>query len=163
ALLFLLAFARLRVSPGEREPWLWAVVLLSVNPLAVLLHRNIWAQSLLPALVALTLPAWWRRGRPGGAFAWGFLRLLLGQIPLIASFLTAGFVAWALLFDRKGVAWGAWLLGAAAGALPMAPWLYYLVTEAEDPASGVRSWSHVLECSFWLYWVTNPLGLGLEG
>ena len=45
AIVGLLVFAMRVVPAEEREPWLWAVALVSVNPMAVLLHRKIWCSA----------------------------------------------------------------------------------------------------------------------
>ncbi len=104
------------VPSGEREPWLWAAAILSVNPLAVLFERKIWPPSVLPIFVSFMLIAWWKRERFWGAFAWGLIGAWIGQIHMGAFFFAGGFAAWALLFDRKQVAWRGWLAGSFLGA-----------------------------------------------
>jgi hypothetical protein len=78
-----------------------------------------------------------------------------------AMFLAAGFALWALLFDRRGVCWGPWLAGSALGALPLAPWFWYVATRGAGAISQ-RRWSHLVEGKFWLRWVTEPFGISLE-
>jgi hypothetical protein len=158
-----LALFALRVVPRrEREPWLWAVALLAVNPLAVLFHRKIWPPSVLPLFVALWLMCWWCRQRRVGAFAWGFLGVCMGQIHMGGFFLVAGFAFWAVLFDRRRVAWGWWLAGCVLGAVPLLPWLGYSLAEAGQLPMPHRNWVHVAEGRFWIRWVTEPLGFGLN-
>jgi hypothetical protein len=77
-------------------------------------------------------------------------------------FLAAGFVLWALLFDRRRVWWRWWLPGSAVGVIPLLPWFDYALTEmAANPVSQ-RRWSHLLEGKFWERWLTEPFGLSLQ-
>src|SRR5262245_54892487 len=161
AVLLLVLFAFRAVPAAEREPWLWAAALVSVNPLAVVLHRKIWPPSMTPAFTMLLLVCWWHRDRRAGAFAWGLVGGLVGFFYPAAMFLAAGFVLWALLFDRRGVRWGPWLAGSALGALPLVPWFGYVAT-AGAGAISQRRWSHLVEGKFWLRWVTEPFGISLE-
>ena len=94
----------------ERETWLWASLLAAVNPLALLFHRKIWAQSLLPFFVMLLFISWWRRDRRTGAFFWGLGGACLGQIHMSGFFLAAAVVLWTLIAkktrqERRPPAW----------------------------------------------------------
>jgi hypothetical protein len=162
ALGLLVWFAYRVVPRREREPWLWAAALAAVCPLAVLFHRKIWPPSVLPVLSLLLLLGWWRRERRRGAFLWGVLGPLMGQIHMSGFFLAAGFAGWAAVFDRRRVAWSGWLAGSVVGTLPMAPWFHYLLTDAVHEAGPAAKWSRLLELKFWTHWVTEPLGLGLK-
>ncbi len=159
-LLILFAF---RVVPKEeREPWLWAAALVSVNPLAVLLHRKIWPPSVLPVVTLLTLWGWWFRDRRWGALLWGLVGVSLGQIHISGFFFTAGLFAWAMVFDRKRVAWLSWLVGICVGGLPLIPWLDYAWREMGDRPIFRLKWIRWLEFRFWLRWITEPFGLSLK-
>ncbi|HKI34320.1 MAG TPA: hypothetical protein VKA46_20875 [Gemmataceae bacterium] len=162
AILCLIVFAFVFVPPKEREPWLWAAALVSVNPTAVLLHRKIWPPSLLPLFTLVMLAGWFRRERRWGAFLWGLVGACLGQIHMAGFFFAAGFALWALLFDRKRVAWSGWLLGSCLGALPMLPWLYYLLSDLHRGGPSSVYWVHLFEFKFWVRWVMQSLGFGLE-
>ncbi|HSD50600.1 MAG TPA: hypothetical protein VLG48_04275 [Candidatus Methylomirabilis sp.] len=76
-------------------------------------------------------------------------------------FFSAGFVAWAMLFDRKRVAWLSWLAGSVVGALPLIPWARHLLAEFGNRPIPMK-WSRVLEFKFWTHWVTEPFGIGLK-
>lgn len=165
ALAMVVLGALLLVRPEEREPWLWAGALAAVNPLAVLLHRKIWAQSLLPALSAAFVLAWMRRDRRAAAFLWGLVGALLGQVHMSGFFLAAAVALWTLLAERRGAAarrarWGAWALGSAVGAVGLIPWLLYLASPEAAGASRARL-ANVLLPRVWAYWVGDPLGLHL--
>ena len=137
ALLLLVGFAFRHVRREEREAWLWAAALVAVNPLAVLFHRKIWPPCVLPLLTLAMLYGWWYRQRRGAAFVWGFVGICLGQIHMAGFFFAAGFVLWALVFDRpwsERVAWRSWLLGSVLGSLPMLPWLVHLLNHPERAA-----------------------------
>lgn len=158
----LLAWFAVRVVPREqREPWLWAVALAAVNPLTVGFHRKIWPPSVLPLLMVIVLIGWWYRERRSGAFVWAALTILMGQIHPSGFFLALAFFLWALLFDRRRVAWLGWFTGSAVGTLPMIPWFYYLLTNPYV-SSPDRNWKRIAEGKFWIRWVTEPFGLGLD-
>jgi hypothetical protein len=161
-ILLLILFVFCCVPREEREPWLWASALLSVNPLAVLFHRKIWPPSILPLFISILLFVWWRRERRLGAFFWGLIGAFLGQIHMGGFFFAAGFVMWAFLFDRKRVAWGSWLVGSVLGSLPLVPWLVYMVTEWGSQPLKHKTWLHIAEAKFWMRWLLEPLGFGLD-
>jgi hypothetical protein len=128
----------------------------SVNPLAVLFQRKIWPPSVFPLFTLVFLAGWWHRHRGWGAFVWGLMGACLGQINMAGFFFAAGFVLWALLFERKAVAWWSWLGGSFLGTIPLIPWLPYLIRDPHLPGE------LVLRFKFWSNWVTEPFGLGLK-
>jgi hypothetical protein len=162
AILLLLAFTLWAVPRGEREPWLWAAALVSVNPVAVLFHRKIWQPCVMPFFVMVLVICWWYRDRRAGAFCWGFLGGCLGFLYPAGMFLAAGFALWAVLFDRQRVAWRWWLPGSALGVLPLLPWIRYVFTEMAINPISQRRWDHLLEFKFWMRWLTEPFGFCLD-
>ncbi|MBY0527974.1 MAG: hypothetical protein K2R98_31540 [Gemmataceae bacterium] len=161
ALFALAGFAWVCVRPAEREPWLWAVALAAVNPLMVVLHRKIWPPSMLPLFSILMLCGWWYRERRLAAFGWGLLAVLIGQVHMAGFFLAAGFAGWALLFDRRRVAWLGWICGSALGSLPMLPWLYHMASAPRSQAISQIRWHHLFQCTFWIRWITEPMGISV--
>ena len=118
--LALAALLGLRMRLGSaRDTWLWAVALASVNPLAVLFQRKIWAQSVLPIFCVLLIAAWMRRSTRWGAFCWGLLGALLGQVHMSGFFFAAALCAWTCAGSRlravegqaTGVRWAWWTAG----------------------------------------------------
>lgn len=162
AIVLLVVFAMRCVPRAEREPWLWAAALVAVNPLAILFQRKIWPPSLFPILTLAMLWGWWRRERRGGAFTWGLVGALLGQIQASGYFFAAGFALWAALFDRKRVAWRNWFFGSFVGTIPLMPWLWYMATQAQPIAGKGPQIAHVFEGKFWTRWLTEPFGFGLD-
>jgi hypothetical protein len=162
ALALLLAFALLAVPRAEQEPWLWTAALAAVNPLTVLLHRKIWPPAVVPLLTMVMLIGWWYRGRRWGAFGWGLTALLIGQIHPAGLFLAIAFALWALLFERQGVRWLAWLAGSVVGVVPLVPWLVQVARTMGTASLSQRQWVHVLEFKFWMQWVAQPCGFGLQ-
>jgi hypothetical protein len=165
ALVLLAGFAFCHVPRGEREAWLWATALVAVNPLAVLFHRKIWPPCLLPLLTLTMLYGWWYRQKRGPAFLWGLVGVCLGQIHMAGFFFAAGFVLWALLFDRPWrlrVAWGGWLFGSVLGALPMLPWLAHLFTHPSTRPVNPHRWVHAFEIKFWIRWCLESFGFGTD-
>jgi hypothetical protein len=159
----ILVFFAWRIVPeAEREPWLWATALVSLNPLAVLFHRKIWPPSVLPLFTIVFLIAWWHRDRRAWAFIWGLIGSCLGQIHMSGFFFAAGFVGWTFLFRRQGFAWKSWLGGASLGMLPLVPWIDTALPElyaARESGPGVI---HLLEAKFWLRWATEPFGISVH-
>jgi hypothetical protein len=162
-LILLVGFIVRSAEPSEREAWLWAVALFAVNPIAVWLHRKIWAQSVLSIFTMLLLIGWWRRRQRWGAFLWGLVGACLGQIHFSGFFFAAAFVLWTALFDRRSVRWRSWLVGSCLGVVPMIPWLWYALHTSRGDWSKDNSWADWLVfVKFWYIWVTDPLGAGIH-
>jgi hypothetical protein len=163
ALGLLVGFVLASIPRGEREPWLWAAALGAVNPLAVLFQRKIWPPSVGPSFTVLWLAGWWHRRRPAGAFAWGLVGALLGQLHAMGFFLAAGLWLFTLLLARRGVCWKAWFVGSVVGTIPMLPWLYVLATHPtpvhDNRAPALR---RLVEAKFWTMWTSEAVGLGLK-
>jgi hypothetical protein len=162
ALLALVIFAFRLIPAEEREPWLWAAALLAVNPMAVVFARKIWPPSTLSLLTLLFLAGWARKARPLGAFTWGLMGALVGQIHMSGFFFTAGIVCWSAWRDRTAVAWRWWLLGSGIGALPLIPWFLPAFQSRTPQPSNPRFWVHAFEGKFYLRWILEPLGFGLD-
>ena len=155
----LAVFALRWVKPSEREPWLWAVALVAVNPIGVLFERKISSLSLLPLGSLAMLAGWWRRDTRGGAFAWGLVGAWLGQVHMSGFFFAGGFAAWTAIFRRAGVRWRWWLAGSVLGALTLIGWLRYLLS-TDDPS--IRSVKSIARLDFWRYWIVDPVGVDLH-
>ena len=162
AIVLLLVFVWRVVPREEREPWLWAAALVSLNPIAVLFHRKIWPPCVLPLFSLLFLTAWWHRGRQVWAFVWGLVGACLGQIHMAGFFFTAAFAGWAFLFDRRGVAWRGWFLGTCLGAAPLIPWLSYVANGKGPQEIEATDWQHLPDGKYWMRWVTEPFGVSVE-
>jgi hypothetical protein len=111
------------------------------------------------------LAGWWRRDLWCGAFAWGFAGAWLGQIHMSGFFLAFGLLLCTLLLrssdvPRVRVRWGAWFFGSVLGALPLIPWAWYWWQHPVHETIA-RGWEEVLQLKFWVFWITNPLGLTL--
>ena len=165
ALALLFVFATRFVEEADRERWLWALALVAVSPLAVLLERKIWAPSVFPAFAMVFWAGWWRRDRRGGAFVWGLVGALLGQIQMGGFFFAAGVVVWEALGRGRNHSaprprWDAWLVGSIVGAAPMVPWLGYFLHHPSSQSAW--DWRELVTPRFWLYGLTDSLGLGLH-
>ena len=126
ALGLLFWFAWRVVPASERDVWLWTAALAAVNFAAVLYARKIWIPNLLPVFATVILIAWWHRETRAGAFIWGLMGTLIGQIQMSGFFHAAAVVIGTVLFARTNVRWRAWLAGSAWGVIPALPWLSYL-------------------------------------
>jgi hypothetical protein len=149
----------------DRRPWLWAMALALVNPFAVFYQRKLWPEPFLPLFSMLMLAGWWRRELWTGAFAWGLVGAWLGQIHMSGFFYAAGFFLFTLIFaseqvPRARVKWGAWFLGSVLGALPLIPWVVHVLQHPTGESVG-RGWEEIAQLKFWVFWMTDPLGLHL--
>ncbi|MGQ9688275.1 MAG: hypothetical protein ACUVXF_05740 [Desulfobaccales bacterium] len=166
--LLVLALFILRCLPDqEQEIWLWALALACVNPFAVILHRKIWIQSMLPLFCILFWWAMFNRKRPWGAFGCGLLGACLGQIHMVGFALALA--VWATYGVREGKipAWPYWLAGCALGAVFLIPWLQEIISQpqrlwgvftASDGGLGGR----LLRLDFWDNFLANALGLRMD-
>lgn len=168
ALLGVLANALLLVIPlrlvrceRDRRVWLWTIVLVSTNPILVFLERKIWAQSVLPIFMAVTIIAWMLRRSRSWAFTWGVTGALLGQIHMAGFFFTAALALWTRVFAaERRPSWAAWTAGTAAGFVFAVPWLRYIVTE--HPGATSVAWWQRFRFAFYQYFLSDPLGLSSE-
>jgi hypothetical protein len=159
ALIGMVIFAYRCVPAEEREAWLWAAALIAVNPMAVIYQRKLWPPCMLPMFCLLFIVGWWHRDRRWGALLWGVVGAALGQIHA-TGFLFALSV---LLTTTAAARRGGWLTGSVLGALPMTPWLLYLVRDRDPVGSNALEPHRWIEAKFWSHWITEPLGLDLRG
>jgi hypothetical protein len=162
ALAALALLALTAVPQRQREPWFWAVALMAVNPLAVVLQRKLWPTTLLPLCTVVLLAGWLRRRRRWGALLWGLMGGLAGQLNLSGFFFAGGFALWALLFDRHGVRWRWWLVGAVLTVPLLLPWLAYLPSAPRSAPAAALRWGNLFTGQFWLRWITEPFGVSLH-
>src|SRR5665213_1339053 len=158
--LFTLAFFSFRVFPRpERLPWFGASAFAVVSPLAFVFQRKIWSQSTLPLFCMLLWIAWHYRQKRAGAFFWGLIGICLGQIHLSGFIFAAGVFLWTVFHDRRA-RWGFWFLGSLLGAIPLIPWLQTMVTQ-QGHGFNWFIFLTIFYPKYWLYWVSDALGLGL--
>lgn len=145
----------------DRRAWLWTVILTSTNPILLFLERKIWAQSVLPIFMTVTIIAWMQRGSRRSAFTWGVAGALLGQIHMAGFFFTAALALWTRLFAaQRRPSWGAWGAGTAAGLVLAIPWIRYVVTDR--PGASSVAWWQRFRFAFYQYFLSDPFGLSGE-
>jgi hypothetical protein len=150
------------VPEREREPWWWGLALMALCPIAVLFHRKIWQPCLFPIFTFAWLLGWWRRETWWGAFLWGLVGALLGQIQLAGLFFAFGTFAWVVCFARRQVRWGWWLAGSTLGALPLVPWLSYLLNRPAGDEIHGAAWHHLFSGQFWHRWLLEAFGASAQ-
>ena len=164
AIVLFAEFIRRYVAKSEQLIWFWGLALLSVNPLAIHFSRAIWATDILPFVGFFVFAGHWFRQRRSGAFIWGLVGTLIGQIHMSGFFWQAGLVLVSAWKNRKEtrtkVKWGWWLLGTTIGAIPMLPWISQMGTTAATIAR--PSWAEILTPNFPLHWLLSGWGLNLE-
>jgi hypothetical protein len=162
AVIGLIAFTFICVPREARGIWLWAAVLVAVNPLAVLLQRKLWPPSVCPLLLLLVLVGFWYRDRRWGAGLWGLVVMIVAQIALAGLFLAAGIALWAVLTERRQVRWRWWLVGSVAGGWPLVPWALEVAGQVFGHPTGQIKVGNVFTFNYWVRWFTEPFGLTLE-
>jgi hypothetical protein len=161
AILLLLYFIWHKLPQKERKDWYFAIALGAVSPLAVLFSRKIWAQDLLPLFTVFLLFAMSTRDKRTGAFFYGLLALLIGQIHMSGFFLAAGFMTFGFLYDiyhKNKIQWLWWIVGGLAGLIPLIPWLQYISTNKQGSYLII---DHVLQLRFYIYTFLDAHGLNL--
>ena len=70
------------------------------------------------------------------------------------------------IYDRAHVAWRWWLAGNFLGVVPMLPWIFYMAGardhSAESTGSAFIAWWRPFSNHFWIDWITEPFGQGLD-
>ena len=140
----------------EREQWLWGLALQAVSPYAIRLSRKIWPPSILTPLLLLLWITHHRRQGRWGAFAWGIVGALIGQVHLSGWFIALGLVLGTVLAERLGrVArsryWHFWMLGTVLGLASAIPFARRLVESPASPLDGSVSHSLLVRLFSCLY------------
>jgi hypothetical protein len=134
---------RAYLPPKEREPWVWGLALQAVSPFAIRMSRKIWPPSILTPLLLLLWICHRHRRRRRGAFAWGLVGALIGQVHLSGWFVAAGLVLGTMIAEYRGSLprsryWTYWLLGSALGLIGALPWARTLMgTHLPLPADSI--------------------------
>ena len=140
------------------------------------MSRKIWPPSILTPLLLLLWISHLHRGRRWGAFAWGLIGALIGQVHLSGWFIALGLLIGTVLAERLGGAarsryWHFWLLGTALGLVSAIPFVQAVLRPSSSLVA--RPFEHGLivhTCSC-LYEVVatatsllpfSALGLGFE-
>lgn len=162
ALILVIGVAFCCLPKDQRKTWFWSAAIAAVNPLAIVLHRKIWPQSVVPIFSILLILCWFKRSNRVGAFFWGIFSSLLGQFHMAGFFFSAGLVGWTYLFDRwKRICWRSWLIGSLVGVLPMLPWIFNVVFAVQKDHS-FFNWIHWFMFKYWNYWVVGAFGTNIS-
>ena len=118
---------RVYLPAREREPWLWGLALQAVSPFAIRMSRKIWPPSTLTPLLLLLWISHQHRQSRWGAFAWGLVGALIGQVHLSGWFVAAGLFIGTVAAERlrclpRSQNWRRWLLGTVLGLAIALPW-----------------------------------------
>jgi hypothetical protein len=163
-----LVFAFLFIEkPEDRIAWFWVFSLAMVNPMAILYQRKLWPEPFLPFFSMIFLMGWYRRERLIGAFGWGLVGAILGQIHMSGFFFAGALFLWTAVFGRTGnqrthqrTQWKAWFIGSVIGSLPLIPWAIY-VLQHPTPHAINSGWGEALQFKYWDFWIGDAFGLHL--
>jgi 4-amino-4-deoxy-L-arabinose transferase-like glycosyltransferase len=158
----IIPFALKWVESSEKKQWLWAFCFGMVNPFLVVYQRKLWPEPFLPFFTLLTLAGWWNRKKAIGAFVWGAIGAVLGQIHMSGFFFAFALFLWTAVFDskRKEVNWIFWFLGSVLGALPLIPWIMYIVQHPIQQSMSA-GWQEIVQLKYWTFWLSDAMGLHL--
>ncbi len=155
-------FIYMKFKKSEREQHLWAFAIMCVNPFQVLWDRKIW--SAIPIISLACLVGWWGLSKKSGAFLWGVMGALLGQVHMTGFFFSFALVAWTFCFERKSniprTKWMYWIAGSISGTLLLIPWLIQVIA-TERSSGNSPIWEEVFRFRFFRYWFAIPLGMRL--
>lgn len=161
ALIGFLFLAFKKFKGQDKDVWMWGLALAAVSPMAILFSRKLWAQDILPVFTFLLILGHQFRVRKTGAFIWGFIGAIIGQIHMSGFFFSLGLFLYTLWYDYKNkhnTKWLAWLIGSIIGAVSLIPWLIYLTENVSDSKLSIL---HIFQFNFFIYWFIDPLGLNL--
>jgi len=159
--------AAFKLFQGEiKTLWMKTLLLMSVSPLPVLFSRKLWAQCVLPPLMFLFFFSYRKRMTQVGAFFWGFLGLVIGQIHLSGFFFTASVFLSFLIIERKNLRetkWGAWVFGNFLSLLLMIPWMQEAITHlGGGTVSRSGSWANLFKLKYFAHWLGTASGVYLR-
>lgn len=160
--LFGFLFFAIKILKGiDREIWLWGLALAAISPMAVIFSRKLWAQDILPIFSLFIILGHHYRYKNLGAFVWGLIGAIIGQIHMSGFFFSFGIFIFSLWYDynnRLKTKWIAWLSGSAIGAVSLIPWIIYLINNVNDSKLSIL---FIFQFNFFIYWFIDPLGLNL--
>jgi hypothetical protein len=172
AIMLIFGLKSFQKDSTEQSLLIKACALASVSPLAILYSRNIWAQDLIPFFSMFFFVSVYYRSKKSGAFFWGLVGSLLGQIHMPGFFYAFGFLLIVLIYDIKNktntTKWGYWILGSFIGSLALVPWLIHLselptiVTPVDKNNSGTLEIKHIVKFRFYIYMLLESLGIHLK-
>ncbi|MEI6815064.1 MAG: hypothetical protein WCL14_00540 [Bacteroidota bacterium] len=154
-------FVMKKVGEKERMIWLWGLALASVSPLAVLFSRKIWEQDVIVLFSMLTIVGNAYRAKRSGAFVWGLAGAMVGQIHMSGFFYALGLVVFTVVHDltsKQRTQWIWWFIGSVIGGVGLIPWVLFI---SGHPHPTTLAWSHLLQFSFYFYWIIDGLGLNI--
>ena len=164
SILFFYLFIISHIKKERQAPWLWGLGLFCISPLAILFSRKIWAQDILPFFSFFVFFSHWYRRKALGAFSWGLLGALIGQIHMSGFLYAFALVSYSIIIDLKNKhfdlkLWSVWFLGSIIGLIPLIPWLIHIATHT---VSSNYSPINILGLNFFMHWFSTACGINLE-
>mgnify|MGYP001037531694 CR=1 FL=1 len=146
---------------------LLAMALISVSPLPILFSRKIWAQNVLPLFTLIILITFLYRRKYLGAFLWGLVGGLIGQVHMSGFFFSLGIVIFVFLKEYMNkdyvTKWGSWLVGSALSLIPMISWFQYLLSKDPSNSEGsIISVANIFKFRFLTYNFMDVTGINLK-
>ena len=151
-------FTRKSLKGEQQQQWYWALALLAVNPLYIIFSRKIWAQDVLPIFCLLFIIGHFYREKKWGAFIWGMVGAMLGQIHMSGFFFAFGLFILSTFRDyKRKVKWQSsfWFLGSVIGSIGLIPWIHEMIYHREASST---SWENLYKFDFYIYGFIDPLG-----
>ena len=140
------------------EDWLWVGALAASNPVAIWLHRTVWAQSVTPLFLLLFWCGFFQRRKWWGALLWGVVGMCLGQIHMVGFVLFFSILLLAVLLRRReSTHWWGLAVGILAAGWPLIPWATEVAGGKYQAAARVFGG---LPGKAWIWWFLSDTGLG---
>ncbi|OGQ18299.1 MAG: hypothetical protein A3B70_06015 [Deltaproteobacteria bacterium RIFCSPHIGHO2_02_FULL_40_11] len=168
AVFIFLLLILLKVERSEKEIWLWGITLAAVSPAMILYSNHIWQPNLVPFFSVLIIFCHFFRNHFMGAFLWGILGAIIGQIQLSGFY--GAFALWSFtvfydVYIKKNTfntKWLAWFLGSTIGAVPLIPWFIHVWTTTDRGLESYRAWQNIFDFQFYTNWVLDSIGINIR-
>jgi hypothetical protein len=159
-------FALRTIPEAGRRAWLGGLSLFAVSPLPVLFSRKVWAQDILPIFCLGIWVGHLHRRRYWGAFAWGLLAPIAGQVHMSGFFLSLGLFLATLVHHYRArtlreVSWAGWFSGSLVALVPMLAWVRHMLSGARGGGHGYN-FPEVFTFKFFTQWFGNAWGVNLK-
>lgn len=156
-----------KIKHRFKEEIFLGLALFSVSPLPILFSRKIWAQNVLPFFTLGIYVSFINRASFMGAFLWGLIGGLIGQIHMSGFFFSFSifitvFVKEFLIDKRKYSSWTGWLSGSVLSFIPMIPWIKYLLEKSQGHSESVFHFADIFKFRFITYNFMDVTGLNLK-
>jgi hypothetical protein len=162
---FYFIISKIELDHAEREIWFYSLALMSVSLIPILLSRNIWGPSLMPAFSFAIIYFYFRAKNSSiNYLLLGFSLILASQIHLsgiILNFYFSIYVVINLIYKKNFKVLCFFIMGQWIGMIGMIPWLIKFMSNI--PSTSLNSnTEYIKDLKILWYHFYNGLGLDLS-